>query len=454
MSAPCRNGFGTLLLALLAAVPGIAQEERVVLVTIDGLAAFHLEDPALEIPELRAMIAGGVWADSSESVYPSLTHPSHTTLLTGVLPRFHGVIGNRVRNRVTGERYHVTDRPHAESVRVPTLFDAVAAAGGGTAAFWWPETRDDPAVDHGIPEVFDAEGGAESAVADPAYLAELRGAGVPIDLFYSGYGDPALELAADVALARAAAWEIRKRQPRFLAIHLSATDSVQHEFGPAHYLSRAAITGADRCLGILREAVVEAGLLDSTTFVVTADHGFHTVRQEVNVQPLLAEAGLEAVVALHASGWSLFVETLEGFDPGRHGAALDGFLTGVLSLPGIARVVRPEGFHALGYPRYEEDPRVPGQYLVLGDVDTFPVADPDDPRATVRRRATPYHGHGYLPGHPRMYPALVLAGRGVRRGERIGHVRHLDVAVTLARLLGVELPGSPGRVLEEALVAP
>jgi hypothetical protein len=158
------------------------------------------------------------------------------------------------------------------------------------------------------------------------------------------------------------------------------------------------------------------------------------------------------VVALHPSSWSLFVETLEGFDPARHGSGLEAFLAGVLDLPGIARVVRPEGFHALGYPRYEEDPHVQGQYLILGDIETFPVADRDDPRATVRRRSAPYSGHGYLPGHRRMFPALVLAGRSVRRGERIGHVRHLDVAATLAHLLGVELPDAPGRVIVEALL--
>jgi arylsulfatase A-like enzyme len=313
---------------------------------------------------------------------------------------------------------------------------------------------DDPAIDRNIPEVFTADHGADPSAADPAYLEELRHAGAPVDLFYLGYDDPALMEAADVALARVAAWEIRTRRPRFLAIHLSATDAIQHDHGPDHYLSHAAITSADRCVGILREAVREAGLAEATTFVVTADHGFHTVRYEVNVRPLLDALGLTEVVALHPDGWTLFVETLEGFNPERHGAVLETFLERALSLPGIARVVRPEGFHALGFPRYEEDPHVPGQYMIFGDVDTFPVDDPDDPRATVRPKRPPYSGHGYLPGHPRMYPALVLAGRGVKRGARVGHVRHLDVAATLAHLLGVELPDLPGRVIGEALLSP
>ena len=63
----------------------------------------------------------------------------------------------------------------------------------------------------------------------------------------------------------------------------------------------------------------------------------------------------------------------------------------------------------------------------------------------------PYHGHGYLPDHPDMYPALVLSGSGIARGARLGHVRNVDVAPTIAALLGVELRGVEGRVLREAL---
>jgi predicted AlkP superfamily pyrophosphatase or phosphodiesterase len=134
MKTPLRAGLVAVLLAALVALPAAAEEAHVVLVTIDGLAAYQLENDDLEIPELRALIDEGVWAESSETIFPSVTHPSHTTLITGVEPRVHGVIGNRLRNRLTGERFHVTNRPRRQSVRVPTLFDAVKAAGGRTAS--------------------------------------------------------------------------------------------------------------------------------------------------------------------------------------------------------------------------------------------------------------------------------------------------------------------------------
>jgi predicted AlkP superfamily pyrophosphatase or phosphodiesterase len=425
---------------------------RVVLVTIDGFAADQLADESLEIPHLRALIAGGVRAESSQTVFPSVTHPSHTSIVTGVSPRVHGVIGNRMRNRLTGERFHVTNRPHAEAVHAPTLFDAAKARGLATAAFFWPESRDDPSLDRSIPEVFAADGVADPGAADPTYLEELRRARVPIDLFYEAYGRRGLVGAGDVALALAAAHEIRTRRPDLLAIHLVSTDAIEHWWGPDHPLSKAAFHVADACVGILRDAVEEAGLTDETVFVVGADHGFATVTHDVNLFPLFRDAGLLDRLEFHPMEWTLFVETTSAFDPGRDQRALDGVIERVRDQPHVARVVRPDEFQALGYPRYDQSPYVPGQYMVIGDVGTFPVVDPDDPEVRRRPLAEPHHTHGYLPESPRMYPMLVLAGAGIRPGVTIGHVSNLDIAPTVAHLMGLDMSGLEGRVLTEALV--
>jgi arylsulfatase A-like enzyme len=441
------------LVVLAGSGLAVAGEPRVVLVSIDGLAAYHVADESLELPNLRELIRSGVRAESSETVFPSVTHPSHTTIVTGVMPRTHGVVGNRLRNRLTGERYHITNLPHGTSVRVPTIFDAAKDAGLRTASYFWPENKDDPALDRSIPEVFTEDSVADRGAADPEYLEELREANVPIDLFYEGYGKLGLNGAGDVALAMAAAHEIRTRQPQLLAIHFVSTDATQHWYGPAHELSRASLTVADACVGILRDAVEGAGLTADTTFVIAADHGFHSVEHGVNVYPVFRDAGLTDRLAFHRWGWTLFVETLPAFEPGRDGPALESALEKALALEGVGRVVRPEEFHDMGFPRYEEDPHVPGQYMVIGDIDTLVRADPE---AAAGRSRFPeaHHEHGFPPEHPRMYPGLILSGRGIRSGERLGHVHNLDIAPTIVHLLGLEMEGFEGRVLVEALTEP
>src|SRR5688572_33508114 len=87
-----------------------ALRRHVILISIDGLAAFHLVNAALDLPNIRALAAAGVRA-TSETVFPSVTHPAHTTLITGTTPRHHGVINNRLVDRRTGNRLHITNLP-------------------------------------------------------------------------------------------------------------------------------------------------------------------------------------------------------------------------------------------------------------------------------------------------------------------------------------------------------
>src|SRR3954454_20291788 len=112
--------------------------KHVILVTIDGFAAYHLYNQQLQLPNIRELIDQGVWIASSETVFPSVTHPSHTTIVTGVEPRLHGVTDNTMTNRRTGETFFATNKRRKDIVRVPTIFDAAKRANLTTAAFFWP----------------------------------------------------------------------------------------------------------------------------------------------------------------------------------------------------------------------------------------------------------------------------------------------------------------------------
>jgi predicted AlkP superfamily pyrophosphatase or phosphodiesterase len=438
---------GRLCALLLAAAALVRAANHVVLVSIDGFAAYQLLDQELLVPNIRELIGQGAWFASSETVFPSVTHPSHTTIVTGVEPRLHGVVGNRLVNRRTGEDFHPTNKARKEVVRVPTLFDAAKAKGLTTAALFWPETRDDPAIDYNIPEVFGPDGRAEMSAVNAALLDELRTAGVPIDLYFRWYGTER-QGAGDAVLAEAAAHLIEKRKPNLLAIHVLVTDKAQHEHGPHHYLARAAFTMADHCVAVLRRAVERAGIADRTTFILAADHGFHSVYHELNVHP--AFAARDGKVRLHGSGWTIAVELTERFEKGADMPALDQAF-GELRARGI-RVAASEDMHGLGLPRFEESDYARGHYLLIPDIDTYLVADAKSAASDRRPRRAASHSHGYLPQHPRMYPMLVLSGAGVKRGLTLPHARNIDIAPTAARLLGFEMPKTSGRVLEEALL--
>ena len=91
---------------------------RVVLISLDGFASFYWTDPGVRMPALRRLAERGVVARRMECVFPSTTWPTHASMVTGVRPDRHGVVGNYVLNRqsrraedLTGDPIYDADRP-------------------------------------------------------------------------------------------------------------------------------------------------------------------------------------------------------------------------------------------------------------------------------------------------------------------------------------------------------
>ena len=130
------------LLAAAATLSGAAQPRgvrRVVLISIDGLSpSEYTTATAAQIPAIRALAARGAWSSGVRGVVPTVTYPSHTTLITGVTPAVHGIVDNRILDPEgrSGSAWHW----YAEAIRVPTLPGIVQADGGIAAAVSWPAT--------------------------------------------------------------------------------------------------------------------------------------------------------------------------------------------------------------------------------------------------------------------------------------------------------------------------
>src|SRR5258707_13600007 len=88
----------------IAAAPAVDPDRIVVLMSVDGLANFYMDDPAAEMPTIRKLAAEGAKASSMRASDPTVTWPNHTTLVTGVSPARHGVVGNNYDDRVKCEK--------------------------------------------------------------------------------------------------------------------------------------------------------------------------------------------------------------------------------------------------------------------------------------------------------------------------------------------------------------
>ena len=117
-------------------------------------------------------------------------------------------------------------------------------------------------------------------------------------------------------------------------------------------------------------------------------------------------------------------------------------------LAGVESVLKDADFVRLGLPKSSENMEMPQLILTtrpgfsFGDaVSGEPVADAGGHKGT----------HGHLPESRFMHATFVAAGAGIKSGVRLKTIRNIDVAPTIARLLGVPLPSAEGRVLTEIL---
>lgn len=426
---------------------------RAIVVSIDGLAAFYLGDPAARMPELRRLAERGVVASRMETVFPSTTWPTHVSLVTGVAPDRHGVVGNSILNRRTGAREDLTGDPVYDApalVRAPTVYDVAHAAGLATAAIDWPATRNSPALDFNLPffkdqRVFETQ-------TSRAVWSELGRLGYPLDRQGEWAALPKRFLK-DAMVAELAAHVWRRHAPRLMLVHFLCVDSLQHLHGPRSPEAYWAIGYVDGLVGRLVASLPADA--EPTALFVVSDHGFLPVERDVRINARLRQLGLLRVDAggrVTGAAARFVANSCAGYvycvgDRARLARDVAVELAG---LEGVAHVWTERDYAGLGLPTSAENPGVGD--LVLEAAPGYAFAD--DAQGDEILCAPHYRGsHGHLPTHADLGAFFLAAGPGLARGLALPSLRSRDVGPTLAHVLGLALPGTDGRVLGEILAA-
>jgi predicted AlkP superfamily pyrophosphatase or phosphodiesterase len=236
-------------------------------------------------------------------------------------------------------------------------------------------------------------------------------------------------------------------KPNLLLFHLLTTDSAQHTYGARSLAGNTALALADARVGRLIEATRRAGIYNRTTFIIVSDHGFKTYRKTIRPNALLKAKGLGGSAWVIPEGGTAMVYVTRAGDKQ---AILNRLKTELAGLEGVAEVIPPSQFAKLGLPDPEKNERMADLVLAAADGYSFTAAADGDGVVPVPAGATP-GSHGYLNTDPDMQAIFVASGAGIRKGAALGPIRSLDVAPTIARLLGIAFAGAEGRALDEIL---
>jgi predicted AlkP superfamily pyrophosphatase or phosphodiesterase len=405
---------------------------------VDGLkpeAVLHAKEHGLRLPNLVRFLNEGTYSSGVMGVLPTVTYPSHATLITGVSPAKHGISAN-----TTFDPYVKNEQGwywYAEDIKVPTLWDAAHAAGLTTASVYWPISVG-AHVDFNLPQIWRT--GTED---DSKLQRSLSTPGLEQELVanlgrYPGGMEETVD--ADEVRTRFAVKIIETKHPAFMTVYLTGLDTEQHKSGPFSEKSDAVLERLDALVGQLRAAAENTS--EGNAYVcVVSDHGFAKVQHDVNLYEAFLGAELFTMDSSHkVTAWKAMPWPAGGAaaivlqDPNDKVTAtrVEELLHRLAADPsnGIDRILtREELQRSGGFPE--------ASYFVSFKIG-YELGYSFEPPLVS---APSYGGmHGYLASNPEMRSSFFLVGPKVASGKSLGEIDMRQIAPTLAQILRINLP--------------
>jgi predicted AlkP superfamily pyrophosphatase or phosphodiesterase len=432
--------------AAAAARPSQGQQPRpaVILISIDGLKPeYVLEADAhgLKIPNFRRFAREGTYSTGVHGIVPTVTYPSHTTLLTGVSPAKHGIYANNtfdpLRKNFGGWYWY------AEDIKVLTLWEGATGAGLTTANVHWPVSVA-AHITWNLPQYWRAGTSDDRkllrVLATPGLLDALEK-----DL--GPYADGIDEtITGDETRAKFAARLIELKRPAFTTIYLTALDHEQHATGPFSPESIATLERIDTALGGVLDSIKRT-YGESAVVCVVSDHGFVRTDKSFNLAVAFRKEGLiEIDDKNQIKSWKATIWGAGGSEAiilhDKNDAATKAQVADLLAklaadpANGIDRIVPEEELHNRG--------GFPNAIFLVALRPGFVTGEGISGDLVT---ASTYKGmHGYWPDLPDMNSSFFVMGPGWDP-HSVGQIDMRAIAPTLATILGVKLPAAEGRAI-------
>ncbi len=388
------------LLALLVLVTPVSfvsadaprQDRVVILIGIDGFRPDYLDRGIT--PHLSALAGGGISGPMRPS-FPTKTFPNHWTLVTGVVPDRHGIVGNRMEDPARpGELFSMANEDPFWWNAAEPIWVMAERAGIRTATMFWPGSNVGWGGTRARPNAM-TEGGYRPAdwQAFNQAVSNTQRVNAVLDWLRR---PPAI-------------------RPRLVTLYFDTVDTAGHEFGPDDPRTNAAIAEADGHIGALLAGLKDLGI--TADIVVVADHGMAAVASERTIAlDKLADPALYRVI--ESGPYAALAPTEGNADK----------LWAALAKPGPNHTCwRKEEIPA--HLRYGRNPRVaPILCLARSGWSLVPTAP---------SRSFTGGAHGYDQTDPDMAALFIANGPGFAGGVKLAAFDNTAITPLLRHFLGL-----------------
>jgi predicted AlkP superfamily pyrophosphatase or phosphodiesterase len=361
-----------------------------ILISFDGWR-WDYTDRA-NVPNLKALAARGVRSDGLIPSFPTVTFPNHYTIVTGLLPDHHGIVGNGMFDRTIGPDKFTMSSATARDPRWwggEPIWMTAMKQGRKSAAMFWPGSE---AIKPTYWRVFDDRLSNDDRVKQVLDWLKLP-EGV---------------------------------RPSFSTLYFSEVDHAGHADGPDSPEVLVAANHLDQALGKLLAGVDALGLTARTTFVVVSDHGMTQTSRDrlIYLDDYVDPSDIEIVE------WSPNV-AINLKQPGSP-AAVEALYRRLFRKHPALHVYKKENLPA--WLQYGTHPRVPAIIGIAEKGWTITTHT----QAILRRLRGFGGAHGYDPRNRDLHGLFVAAGPRVRRGHLAPQFQNIHIYEFMCELLGLK----------------
>ncbi|EEL52286.1 MULTISPECIES: ectonucleotide pyrophosphatase/phosphodiesterase [Bacillus cereus group] len=434
---------------------GKALTNHVIILSFDCLSALDL--PILqELPHFQPFIKQGAIAKKVEAIYPSVTYPSHATIVTGNYPNKHGVVNNTL---LQPGRESPDWHWYRRSIKGTTLYDEARKANLTTAALLWPVTGR-AKIDYNLPEIFPNRPWQTQVLVSlfsgsPLYQLDLNHR---FGHIRNGLSQPELD---DFVLA-SAVYTIQTKKPNVMFVHFTDLDTQRHYHGFSSKETVAAIHRHDERLGKIIQALKDSEIYEQSTIIALGDHSALSENKSIQLNVLFHHNGL---ISVNKKGklidWRAYCQSCDG-SAYIHVKDKNDIQT-IQTVQHLLEELLQDKQNGIEFILHDEDAKErgadgnclfmlearEGYYFTENYTGNF-IKEITEKDVTPSKKYT-FGTHGYSPTKPNYETIFMAAGKGIRQGTSIPYMRLIDEGPTIARLLGLHLGETDGTVIEDLL---
>lgn len=433
------------------------KNKHLIVISVDALVYEDLEY-AKTLPAFGRILENGSLIKRVKTIYPSLTHPVHASIITGCPAGTTGIYSNDVFTAGVEKRPWFN---FLDEIKCDTIIHAAKRAGLTTAVCRWPVTAGNSTlVDYLIPEFFqDYYTGYDDALSAYKNVGAKDNIADIINEMIKRYGTTNDHPAYDESQMFASAEIIKKHKPNLMLIHPGYVDNARHRTGLFSNEVNEAIRLTDKWIKWIIEAVEEAGIKDSTDIVILSDHGHLNIcrlvcpnvflkdKGYINIddngnllswKAYAASCGLSSQVYLADKNDKKLYDDVYNLLKQMASEKLYGFER-VFTLQEVKQMYGLDGDFSFVL---ETD-----GYSGFNEAMSGPAVRPIDISDYRYSRST----HGHMPEKGPQPPFMAM-GPSFKKGGLVETGNILNHAPTFAKVLGISLPDAQGKAVDEILV--